>query len=223
MKKFNLERVDASRLAAEREQQYDMKLLELALAQESDAQYRERELQGKFKQDQIEYQQMLRRQMEAEAEDHSQVDKLRQDMEKEVWAKRDAQHNAEEAARQELLRQVLISRKQQTAYKQQAKLQNRHEDFEYMERVKRESEEALQKELREQDERRKELKRNQSDILRHVEEQKLAEERRQQAEFLEMKRLQLAEKKLKERVSQFAEHRPPSNYRRKTAQWYFDA
>ncbi|GMF45945.1 unnamed protein product [Phytophthora fragariaefolia] len=221
--KFNLERVEANRLASERERLYDQRLLEQALAQEADAQRREKELQDKFRQDQLDYQRMLKRQMETEAEDSSYLDKLRKDMEDEVWAKRDAQHNAEEAARQELLRQVLISRANQIETKRANKIQNREEDTAYMNQLMRDAEEALQKELREQEERREELKRTQSDLLRQQEGKRIAEEQKKQAEFLELKRMQLAEKHHKERVKQFSSHVPPNNYRRKTAQWYFDA
>uniref|UniRef100_K3W7P2 Cilia- and flagella-associated protein 53 n=1 Tax=Globisporangium ultimum (strain ATCC 200006 / CBS 805.95 / DAOM BR144) TaxID=431595 RepID=K3W7P2_GLOUD len=223
VKTFNQERVEASRYAAERERQYDMRLLELALAQESDAQRREREQQEKFKQEQLEYQRILRKQMDAEAEDMTYLDRIRKDMEDQVWAKRDAQHNAEEAARQELLRQVLISRTNQTELKQKNQMQKKHEDAAYMEQIKRETEEALQKELREQEERRAELKRNQSDLVKQLEERRIADEQKRQAEYLEFKRMQLAEKQHKERVQQFATNAPPMTYRRKTAQWYFDA
>lgn len=88
---------------------------------------------------------MLKRQMETEAEDSSYLDKLRKDMEDEVWAKRDAQHNTEEAARQELLRQVLISRNNQIETKRSNKIQAREEDTAYMNQLKRDAEEALQK------------------------------------------------------------------------------
>ncbi|RLN70243.1 hypothetical protein BBJ28_00004273 [Nothophytophthora sp. Chile5] len=223
VKKFNQERVEATQHASERERLYDQRLLEQALAQEAETQRREAELQEKFRQDQLEYQLMLRRQMETEAEDLSYLDQIRKDMENEVWAKRDAQHNAEEAARQELLRQVLLSRTNQIETKRTNKVQLKEEDTAYMEQLKRESEEALQKELREQEERREELKRTQADVLRQQEERRLAEEQTKQADFLELKRMQLAEKKHKERVKQFSSHVPPTTHRRKTAQWYFDA
>lgn len=223
MKQFNQERVEASHRAAERERQYDQQLLELALAQEADAQRRERELQEKFKQEQLEFQRMLRTQMATEAEDLSSLDKIRKDMEDQVWAKRDAQHGAEEAARQELLRQVLASRSAQLALKQQHKTQQQLDDAAYMAQLKRESEEALQKELREHDERRQELKRNQSDLVRQLEARRLADEAKRQADYLELKRMQMAEKQHKARVAQFAANAPPASYRRKTAQWYFDA
>lgn len=223
MKKFNQERVAATREAAERERQYDQLLLEQALAQEAEDKRREREQQERFRQEQLEYQQMLKRQMETEAEDLSYLDKMRKDMEDAVWAKRDAQHNAEEAARQELLRQVLISREQQIDNKRTNAVKARQDDSAYMEQLKRESEEALQRELREQEERRNELKRTQSNQLRQLEERRQAEEQKQQADFLELKRMQLAEKKYKERVAQFSTAAPNTNFRRKTAQWYFDA
>ncbi|KAJ8526032.1 hypothetical protein ON010_g15151 [Phytophthora cinnamomi] len=223
VKKFNQERVESNCMASERERLYDQRLLEQALALEADTQRREKELQDKFRQDQLEYQRMLKRQMETEAEDSSYLDKLRKDMENEVWAKHDARHNAEEAARQELLRQVLISRDNQIETKRTNKIQAKQEDTAYMNQLKRDAEEALQKELREQEERREELKRTQSDLLRQQEEKRIAEEQKKQAEFLELKRMQLAEKQHKERVKQFSGHVPPTNYRRKTAQWYFDA
>ncbi|GLD91867.1 hypothetical protein PINS_up000400 [Pythium insidiosum] len=223
VKRFNQERVEASRAAAEREREYDRRLLELALAQEAETKRLEREQQEKFKQDQLEYQQMLKKQMEMEAEDLSYLDKIRQDMENQVWAKRDAQHNAEEAARQELLRQVIESRNQQMELKKEQQIKHKHDDIAYMEQLKRETEEALQKELREQEERRLELKRTQSELLRQQEERRIAEEQKRQAEYLELKRMQLAEKKHKERVAQFSSQVPSTNYRRKTAQWYFDA
>ncbi|KAG7390633.1 hypothetical protein PHYPSEUDO_007095 [Phytophthora pseudosyringae] len=223
VKKFNQERVEATRLASARERLYDERLLEQALSQEAETQRRERELQDKFRQDQLEHQRMLKRQMETEAEDLSYLDKIRKDMEDQVWAKRDAQHNAEEAARQELLRQVLISRTNQIETKRAHKIQAKDEDTDYMNQLKRDAEEALQKELREQEERRKELKRTQSDLLRQQEERRLAEEQKQQAEFLELKRMQHAEKQHKERVKEFSSHMPPTSYRRKKAQWYFDA
>ncbi|KAJ0401212.1 hypothetical protein ATCC90586_010165 [Pythium insidiosum] len=223
VKQFNQERVEASRAAAEREREYDRRLLELALAQEAETKRLEREQQEKFKQDQLEYQHMLKKQMEMEAEDLSFLDKIRQDMENQVWAKRDAQHNAEEAARQELLRQVIESRNQQMELKREQQIKHKHDDIAYMEQLKRETEEALQKELREQEERRLELKRTQSELLRQQEERRIADEQKRQAEYLELKRMQLAEKKHKERVSQFASQVPSTNYRRKTAQWYFDA
>lgn len=223
VKKFNQERVEASRHAADREKQYDMRLLELALAQEADTQRREREQQERFKQEQLEFQRMLRKQMETEAEDMTYLDRIRKDMEDQVWAKRDAQHNAEEAARQELLRQVLISRSNQTELKLKSKTQQKLDEAAYMEQLKRESEEALQKELREQEERREELKRNQSDLVRQLDERRVADEQKRQADYLELKRMQLAEKQHKERVVQFTTNAPPASYRRKTAQWYFDA
>ncbi|OWZ23434.1 hypothetical protein PHMEG_0001680 [Phytophthora megakarya] len=223
VKKFNQERVEANRLVSERERLYDQRLLAQALAHEAETQRRERELQDKFRQDQLEYQQMLKRQMETEAEDLSYLDKIRKDMEDEVWAKRDAQHNAEEAARQELLRQVLISRNNQIESKCANKIQAKEEDTAYMNQIKRDAEEALQKELREQDERRNELKRTQSDILRQQEEKRIADEQKKQADFLEFKRMQFAEKQHKERVKKFSTNVPPTNFHRKTAQWYFDA
>jgi hypothetical protein len=223
VKQFNHERVEATRFASERERLYDQRLLEQALAQEAETQRREREIQDKFRQDQLEYQRMLTRQMETEAEDVTYLDRIRKEMEEQVWAKRDAQHNAEEAARQELLRQVLLSRTNQIESKRSTRIQAKEEDTAYMNQLKRDAEEALQKELREQEERREELKRTQSDLLRQQEERRLAEEQKQQAEFLELKRMQLAEKQHKERVKQFSSHLPPANYRRKTAQWYFDA
>lgn len=223
VKRFNQERVEASHLAAERERQYDLRLLEMALAHEADAQQREREQQEKFRLEQLEFQRMLRRQMETEAEDLSHLDKIRKDMEDQVWAKRDAQHDAEEAARQELLRQVLISRSRQAEMKQQNKAKQKQDEAAYMEQLKREGEEALQKELREHEERREALKRNQSDLVRQLEERRVADEQKRQADYLELKRMQLAEKQHKERVVQFAAHAPPTSHRRKTAQWYFDA
>ncbi|KAF4044240.1 Trichohyalin-plectin-homology domain-containing protein [Phytophthora infestans] len=223
VKKFNQERVEANRLASERERLYDQRLLEQVLAQEAETQRRERELQDKFRLDQLDYQRMLKRQMETEAEDLSYLDKIRKDMEDQVWAKRDAQHNAEEAARQELLRQVLISRTSQMDSKRANKIQSKEEDTAYMNQIKRDAEEALQKELREQEERREELKRTQSDVLRQHEERRLQEDQNKQAEFLELKRMQFAEKQHKERIKQFSSHMPTTNFRRKAAQWYFDA
>ncbi|KAH7482230.1 Cilia- and flagella-associated protein 53 [Phytophthora ramorum] len=223
VKKFNQERVEANHLASKRERLYDQRLLEQALAQEAETQRHERELQDKFRQDQLEYQQMLKRQMENEAEDLSYLDKIRKDMENEVWAKRDAQHNAEEAARQELLRQVLLSRSNQIEAKRTNKIQAKEDDTAYMNQLKRDAEEALQKELREQEERREELKRTQADLLRQREERQMAEEQKKQADFLELKRMQHAEKQHKERVKQFSSHVPTTNFRRKNAQWYFDA
>ncbi|TMW60797.1 hypothetical protein Poli38472_000839 [Pythium oligandrum] len=223
VKRFNRERVEASRAAADRERQFDKRLLELALSQEAETKRREQELHEKFKQEQLEYQRMLKKQMEAEAEDLSYLDKMRKDMEDEVWAKRDAQHSAEEAARQELLRQVLISRTEQTEAKRENKVKQKYDDVAYMEQLKRETEEALQKELREQEERRLELKRTQSELLRQQEERRFAEEQKKQSDYLELKRMQLAEKKHKERVKEFSTQTPSTNYRRKTAQWYFDA
>ncbi|KAF1778260.1 hypothetical protein GQ600_16510 [Phytophthora cactorum] len=209
VKKFNQERVEANRLASEEN--------------DSETQRHERELQDKFRQDQLDYQRMLKRQMETEAEDLSYLDKIRKDMEDEVWAKRDAQHDAEEAARQELLAQVLLSRNSQIETKRVNKLQAKEEDTAYMNQVKRGTEEALQKELREQEERREELKRTQSDLLRQQEEKRLQEDQKKQTEFLELKRMQFAEKQHKERVKQFSSHMPTTNFRRKAAQWYFDA
>ncbi|ETP12829.1 hypothetical protein F441_11862 [Phytophthora nicotianae CJ01A1] len=223
VKKFNQERVEANRLASERERLYDQRLLEQVLAQEAETQRRERELQDKFRQDQLDYQRMLKRQMETEAEDLSYLDKIRKDMEDEVWAKHDAQHDAEEAARQELLRQVLISRNSQIEAKRANKLQAKEEDTAYMNQIKHDSEEALQKELRDQEKRREELKRTQSDLLRQQEEKRILEDQKKQTEFLELKRMQFAEKQHKERVKQFSTHMPTTNFRRKAAQWYFDA
>ncbi|KAG7397232.1 Cilia- and flagella-associated protein 53 [Phytophthora boehmeriae] len=223
VKKFNQERVEANHLATERERLYDKCLLEQALAQEAATQRHEKDLQEKFRKEQLEYQQMLRRQMETEAEDLSHLDKIRKDMEDAVWAKSDAQHNAEEAARQELLRQVLISRADQIEMKRVNKIQAKEQDTAYMNQIKRDAEEALQKELREQEERQKELKRTQSDILRLQEERRVAEEQKKQAEFLEHRRMLHAEKQHKERVKQFSTHMPTTSFRRKKAQWYFDA
>ncbi|KAF1778254.1 hypothetical protein GQ600_530 [Phytophthora cactorum] len=201
VKKFNQERVEANRLASERERLYDQRLLEQVLNQEAETQRHERELQDKFRQDQLDYQRMLKRQMETEAEDLSYLDKIRKDMEDEVWAK-------QEAARQELLRQVLLSRNSQIETKRVNKLQAKEEDTAYMNQVKRGTEEALQKELREQEERREELKRTQSDLLRQQEEKRLQEDQKKQTEFLELKRMQFAEKQHKERVKQFSSHMP---------------
>ncbi|KAF4316469.1 hypothetical protein BBO99_00007670 [Phytophthora kernoviae] len=223
VKKFNQERVEANHLATERERLYDQRLLEQALTQEAATQRHERELQEKFRQDQLEYQQMLRRQMETEAEDLSYLDKIRKDMEDAVWTKSDAQHNAEEAARQELLRQVLISRADQIETKRVNKIQSKEQDTAYMNQIKRDAEEALQKELREQEERREELKRTQSDLVRLQQERRVTEEQKKQAEFLEHRRMLHAEKQHKERVKQFATHVPATNFRRKNAKWYFDA
>lgn len=223
VKRFNQERVEQNRLMSAREREYDARLLELAMAQEAEAKRCERELQEKHKQAQLEFQAMLKKQMEVEAEDLSFLDKIRHEMEQQVWSKRDAQHAAEEAARQELLRQVIESREKQLEMKCQRKQQVKQEELVYMEQVKHDTEEALQKELREQEERRNELKRNQSELLKLQEARRIAEEQKKQAEYLELKRMQLVEKKHKERVAQFSTTAPSTNHRRKTAQWYFDA
>ncbi|CEG39609.1 uncharacterized protein PHALS_09847 [Plasmopara halstedii] len=222
VKTFNQERVEATRLASERERLYDQRLLEQVLAQEAETQRQERELQHQFRQEQLEYQQMLKRQMEIEAKDLSHLDKIRKDMEDEVWAKRDAEHEAEEAARQELLQQVLRSRSAQIDKKRTLIAQAKAQDAAYLSQIQRDAEEALQKELREQEERREILKRTQSDLLRQQNEKRVADEEAKQREYLELKRMELAEKQHKERVKDFATHIPPTNFRRKTAQWYFD-
>jgi hypothetical protein len=223
VKKFNQERVEATRGQSDREREYDRLLLEQSLAQEAEARRREREQQERHKHEQLAFQSMLKKQMEVEAEDTTYLDQIRGDMEKQVWAKRDAQHAAEEAARQELLRQVLASRTQQIETKRERRAQDRYDELALKDQLTRDSEEALQKELREQEERRHELKRNQSELLKLQEERRVAEEQKKQSEYLELKRMQLAEKQHKERVAQFASAQPSTNHRRKTAQWYFDA
>ncbi|KAF0682695.1 Aste57867_25213 [Aphanomyces stellatus] len=222
VKKFNEKRSELYAREARQEREYDQELLRLALRQEAETEARERELQEKFKRDQLEYQAMLRKQMATEAEDLSYLDAIRKKMEDEVWAKRDAEHQAEQEAREELLAQVLKSRTDQMARKAHRKVQDAAADAAYMARMQRESDEALHKELEEQERRKVEAKKNQVDIVAQKAQMKVLEEKEKQAEFLDMKRMVLAEKQHKQKLAALAKQEPVFNYRRKTAEWYFD-
>ncbi|RHY34161.1 hypothetical protein DYB32_002480 [Aphanomyces invadans] len=222
VKKFNQTRSDLSEREARREREYDSQLLQLALRQEAEAEARERDLQEKFKRDQLEYQAMLRKQMATEAEDLSYLDAIRKKMEDEVWAKRDAEHRAEDEAREELLAQVLQSRRDQMERKEHQKVADAAADAAYMARMQQESDEALQKELAEQEKRRLDAKRNQVEVVAQHQQAKLQQEKLKQADFLEMKRMALTEKQHKQKLAQLASQQPVLNYRRKTSEWYFD-
>ncbi|RHY61861.1 hypothetical protein DYB30_000182 [Aphanomyces astaci] len=222
VKKFNQTRSDLTERQARREHEYDTQLLQLALRQEADTDARERALQEKFKRDQLEYQAMLRKQMATEAEDLSYLDAIRKKMEDEVWAKRDAEHRAEDDAREELLAQVLQSRQDQMERKELRKAADAAADAAYMARMQRESDEALQKELTDQDKRKWDAKRNQVDVVAQKAQTKALMEKQKQVEFLDMKRMALSEKQHKLKLAQLATQQPTLNYRRKTSEWYFD-
>ncbi|CAK4613750.1 hypothetical protein LEN26_000417 [Aphanomyces euteiches] len=222
VKKFNQKRAEMAEREARREREYDTQLLKLALQKEADTEARERQLQEKFKRDQLEYQAMLRQQMATEAEDLSYLDAIRKKMEDEVWAKRDAEHRAEQDAREELLAQVVQSRQEQIVRKGQIKQQDAANDAAYMARMQRESDEALQKELLEQEKRKEEAKRHQADLMAQKAAAKLAAEKQKQAEFLDMKRMTLTEKQHQAKLAALAKQPPVFNYRRKTSEWYFD-
>ncbi|RHY91244.1 hypothetical protein DYB35_001640 [Aphanomyces astaci] len=222
VKKFNQTRSDLTERQARREHEYDTQLLQLALRQEAETDARERALQEKFKRDQLEYQAMLRKQMATEAEDLSYLDAIRKKMEDEVWAKRDAEHRAEDDARQELLAQVLQSRQDQMERKELRKAADAAADAAYMARMQRESDEALQKELTDQDKRKWDAKRNQVDVVAQKAQTKALMEKQKQTEFLDMKRMALSEKQHKLKLAQLATQQPTLNFRRKTSEWYFD-
>nr|CCA25782.1 conserved hypothetical protein [Albugo laibachii Nc14] len=223
VERFNVERAENAQRATENERQYDMRLLELALAKEAEARRYEQDTQEKYKRDQLSYQRMLKKQMELEAEDVSEADKLRTELEDHVWKQQDAHHMAEEAARQELLQEVLNTRQKQIASKHLQKQQAKEADTKHMEQLKLEGEEALQKELREQEEKRRELKKTQMDVLCQQKEKKLDEQCKKQNEYLQLTRMQHAEKRHKETVAKLAEQAPRTNFKRKTSQWYFDS
>ncbi|KAL0592407.1 hypothetical protein ABG067_000515 [Albugo candida] len=223
VKKFNVERAENAQRETENERQYDLRLLEQALTKETEDRRIEQDTQRKYKEEQLSYQRMLKKQMELEAEDVSEADKLRKELEDQVWKRQDDHHMAEEAARQELLREVLNTRKKQVASKQFQKQQAKEAEMKHMEQIKLEGEEALQKELREQEEKRREQKKTQMDVLYQQKEKKMEEQLKKQNEYLQLTRMQFAEKKHKETVAKLAEQAPRTNFRRKTSQWYFDS
>ncbi|OQR92839.1 hypothetical protein THRCLA_08602 [Thraustotheca clavata] len=222
VKLFNKKRSDMSRREIEREREYDKQLLELSLRQEAQTEKRERDLQEKFKQDQLEYQTMLRKQIETEEEDLSHLDAIRKKMEDEVWQKRDAEHDEEQRAREELLAQVLKSRQEQIHRKTHLKKQAIQDDAAFMRMVQKEVDEALQKELEEQEIRKAEARKNQADILHQKQLKLQQEEKEKQREFLEMKRMTMTEKLHQKKLHALSQVERNANYRRKTAEWYFD-
>lgn len=223
VKKFNVERAENAQRETENERQYDLRLLEQALTKETEDRRIEQDTQRKYKEEQLSYQRMLKKQMELEAEDVSEADKLRKELEDQVWKRQEDHHMAEEAARQELLREVLNTRKKQVASKHFQKQQAKVAEMKHMEQIKLEGEEALQKELREQEEKRREQKKTQMDVLYQQKEKKMEEQLKKQNEYLQLTRMQFAEKKHKETVAKLAEQAPRTNFRRKTSQWYFDS
>ncbi|EQC33672.1 hypothetical protein SDRG_08776 [Saprolegnia diclina VS20] len=222
VKAFNKRRSEMSRRDLDRERDYDAQLLHLALRNEAEAEQREKDQQERFKQDQLAYQAMLRRQMEAEKEDLSHLDVIRKQMEDEVWRKRDEEHAAEQAARDELLAHVLASRNDQMARKAAAKRQSAADDAAFMAAVTREADEALQKELDEQEVRRRDAKRNQADLATQKQQTRVQNESAKQREFLDMKRMALAEKTHQKKMEALSHVDRHANHRRKTAEWYYD-
>ncbi|OQR86406.1 hypothetical protein ACHHYP_10573 [Achlya hypogyna] len=222
VKAFNKKRSEMSRRELEREREYDAQLLQLALRTEAEAEAREKEQQARFKADQLAYQAMLRRQMETEEEDLSHLDAIRKQMEDEVWRKRDEEHEAEQHARDELLAQVLASRNDQIARKEAAKRQTAADDAAFMRAVTQEADEALQKELEEQEGRRRDARKNQADLRAQKQAKALADEKQKQRDYLDMKRMTLTEKMHQKKMETLAHSDRHANYRRKTAEWYFD-
>lgn len=223
VKQFNRERAAVSGEAARQEREYDMKLLELALEREAQAEAKEKALQEQFKREAIEYQEMLKRQMEIEAEDLSYLDEIRKKMEDEVWEKRDAVHNAEARAREELLQAVLKSREEEIRRKTELEEKQKISDQIYMSKIRQENEMELQRELDQQEERARAAKGHSDLIKKQMIQRRASIEREQQEKFLEWKRMQQAEKQHQELVKSMAEQKLESRHKRKTAEWYFNS
>lgn len=223
VKQFNRERAAVQKESFKKERDYDLKLLTLALEREAATEAKEKALQEQFKREAIEYQEMLRRQMAIEEEDLSYLDDIRKRMEEEVWEKRDAVHQAEAQARESLLKAVLQSREEEINRQQQEKLEQAEADKVFMKQCQREGDEALQRELKAQEDRKRLSIEHSKEVQAQKEKRRLEEERIKQDEYLELKRMQLAEKQHKDMVQNLFKEKTSNNFRRKTAEWYFNS
>lgn len=161
--------------------------------------------------------------MEIEAEDLSYLDEIRKKMEDEVWEKRDAVHNAEAHAREELLQAVLKSREEEIQRKEDMKEKQKISDQIYMSKIRQENEAELQHELHEQKKRAQAAKSHSELIKKQMIQRRASIKRQEQEKFLEWKRMQKAEQQHQELVKSMAEQKLDSRHKRKTAEWYFNS
>lgn len=141
---FNARKQRIAAEELERERLMDLKLLEMVLKRENEEDEREKEYRNELKRQAIEYQNLLKLQMQKEKEDESEIDRLRNlDAEKQR-SKQQAQWDAEQRARDNLMREIIEERKRQIAYK----LKKSQEEKALAEAERAELEEAIDKQLR---------------------------------------------------------------------------
>lgn len=196
---INRRAVDERKIMVEKAR--DKYLLEKQLEKEAADIARERAVKQAQRDSSRAYQEQLRLLMIKEKEDMSAMNQIIADAEEERWAKRERQWNAEARAREQLMREVKVTRDLQIEAKKQRKVEEKIQDEAYAQLARQVYNETLAKEeakkrvVKEQAMRRAKLLEQQ---IREKKEEKIREK---QAAFLDQRRIEREEREYMAKVN----------------------
>eukprot|EP00818_Percolomonas_sp_WS_P002080 CAMPEP_0117451162 /NCGR_PEP_ID=MMETSP0759-20121206/8861_1 /TAXON_ID=63605 /ORGANISM="Percolomonas cosmopolitus, Strain WS" /LENGTH=485 /DNA_ID=CAMNT_0005243745 /DNA_START=145 /DNA_END=1602 /DNA_ORIENTATION=- len=142
--RFNKRKQLIRQKEVEEERQLDLRMIQHVLEKEAQETAREREYKSELRRQAREYQALLLAQMQKEKEDESELERLRDEDAEKQYAKRQAQWDAEQRARDKLMQEVIEDRKRQNAYK----LKKAQEDKTRAEAERAQLESAIDRQLR---------------------------------------------------------------------------
>lgn len=204
------------------EKALDMKLLQEALQAEAQSKEAEAERKAAAKEENRRFQEFLRLQMQREAEDNSELDKILKAENDLSWAKKESVWNREAAARQKMQSEVEKSRTVQLRVKEERSQEEEAAKKAEIARLARLHHDGLEEDARKRRMRDEELARYRQQLTAqvHMREDRAKEEYEQEVqEKLALKAQFDAFDRKVEKVFQ-SDYKPPANYRRKKVEWY---
>merc|ERR1711988_1996210 len=146
----------------------DLKLLNTVLSKEKAEDEREKAEQEAHKAEMKEYGEQVKQMMIKEASNEAELEKLRQDDQERQWRKREEQWAREKAARDHLMREVILERKRQLEFKADKFLHDKAEELLERERLINEMERLATIEEQQAFDRREEKLRNQDVLVNQI-------------------------------------------------------
>merc|ERR1711871_1818942 len=146
----------------------DVKLLNTVLAKEKAEDERDKAEAEQHKKEMKEYGEQVKLMMIKEASNEAELEKLRQDDQERQWRKREEQWAREKAARDHLMREVILERKRQLEFKADKFLHDKAEELLERERLINEMERLATIEEQQAFDRREEKLRNQDVLVNQI-------------------------------------------------------
>jgi hypothetical protein len=201
---------------------FDMQLLQQALADEAAAKQREAEAKAAAGAENARFQEFLKMQMQREAQDSSQLDRILAEENELAWKKREDKWNREAAAREKLRQEVASSRNVQLEHKEYLSAEEEAAKKAEIERLRRLHAEGLADDRRKRAQRDEELTVYRQQLTQQVTMRENASEAVKDEELQEKVALKAQYEAFDRKVEAVfqSDYQPPANYRRKKVEWY---